>query len=63
MGYQWKEFSDLPTNNNDINVPYYVEQFIDCGIQFWKNRGSLVLIGENEPHNFQVNFIKKNNFS
>ena len=51
-----QEVPDLPSNNNDINAPYYVEQFIDCAIQFWKNGGSLVLMGENDPY-FQVNFF------
>ncbi len=55
-----QEVPDLPTNNGDVNAAYYVEQFVDCGIQFWKNGGSLVLMGENDPHNFQVNlFLKK----
>jgi len=55
-----QEVPDLPTNNGDVNAPYYVQQFVDCGIQFWKNGGSLVLMGENDPHNFQVNlFLKK----
>ena len=55
-----QEVPDLPTNNGDANAPYYVEQFVDCGIQFWKNGGSLVLMGENDPHNFQANlFLKK----
>jgi len=55
-----QEVPDLPTNNGDVNAAYYVEQFVDCGIQFWKNGGSLVLMGENVPHNFQVNlFLKK----
>ena len=55
-----QEVPDLPTNNGDVNAPYYVEQFVDCGIKFWKNGGSLVLMGENDPHNFQVNlFLKK----
>ena len=55
-----QEVPDLPTNNGDVNAPYYVEQFVDCAIKFWKNGGSLVLMGENDPHNFQVNlFIKK----
>jgi len=55
-----QEVPDLPSNNGDANAPYYVEQFVDCAIQFWKNGGSLVLMGENDPHNFQVNlFLKK----
>ena len=54
-----QEVPDLSSNNNNINAPYYVEQFIDCAIQFWKNGGSLVLMGENDPHNFQVNFFLK----
>ena len=55
-----QEVPDLPSNNGDINAPYYVEQFVDCAIQFWKNGGALVLMGENDPHNFQVNlFLKK----
>ena len=58
-----QEVPDLPSNNGDINDPYYVEQFVDCGIKFWKNGGSLVLMGENDPHNFQVNlFLKKLKF-
>ena len=40
-----------------------MEQFVDCAIQFWKNGGSLVLLGENDPYNFQVNlFLKKLKF-
>ena len=55
-----QEIRDLPSNNGDINGPYYVEQFVDCAIEFWKNGGSLVLMGENEPYNFQLNlFLKK----
>ena len=55
-----QEVADIPTNNGDIYAPYYVEQFVDCGIQFWRNGGSLVLLGENDPYNFQVNlFLKK----
>ena len=55
-----QEVPDLPGNNRDINAPYYVEQFVDCAIQFWKNGGSLVLMGENDPYNFQINlFLKK----
>ena len=58
-----QEVPDLPSNNGDINAPYYVEQFVDCAIQFWKNGGSLVLMGENDPYNFQVNlFLKKLQF-
>jgi len=58
-----QEVPDLPSNNGDINAAYYVEQFVDCAIQFWKNGGSLVLMGENDPHNFQVNlFLKKLTF-
>ena len=55
-----QEVPDLPSNNGDCDAPYYVEQFVDCAIQFWKNGGSLVLMGENDPHNFQVNlFLRK----
>ena len=55
-----QEIPDLPSNNGDVYAPYYVEQFVECAIQFWKNGGSLVLMGENDPHNFQVNlFLKK----
>ena len=54
---------DLPSNSGDINAPYYVEHFVDCAIQFWKNGGSLVLMGENDPYNFQVNlFLEKLTF-
>jgi len=39
---------------------YYVDEFVDCAIQFWQKGGSLVLMGENYIHNFQVNlFLKK----
>ena len=58
-------FPDLPDldKNADKNAPLYVEQFVDCAIQFWKNGGSLVLLGENDPYNFQVNlFLKKLKF-
>lgn len=44
-----QEVPDLPSNNGDINTPYYVEQFVDCAIQFWQKGGSLVLMGENDP--------------
>ena len=44
-----QEVPDLPSNNGDINAPYYVEQFVDCAIQFWQKGGSLVLMGENDP--------------
>ena len=55
-----QEIPDLPSNHGDCNAPYYVEQFVDCAIQFWQKGGSLVLMGENDPHNFQVNlFLKK----
>ena len=55
-----QEVPDLPSNNGDVKAPYYVEQFVECAIQFWKNGGSLVLMGENDPHNFQINlFLKK----
>ena len=41
----------------------YINQFVDCMIQFWKNGGSLVLMAENEPMTFQVNeFLKKVDF-
>ena len=54
-----QEVPDLPSNNGDVNGPYYVNQFVDCAIKFWKNGGSLVLMGENDPHNFQVNLFLK----
>lgn len=57
-----QKFPDLPDldKNEDKNAPLYVEQFVDCAIQFWKNGGSLVLLGENDPYNFQVNlFLEK----
>ncbi len=55
-----QEVPDLPSNNGDPKAPYYVDQFIDCIIQFWQKGGSLVLMGENDPHNFQVNlFLEK----
>ena len=55
-----QEVPDIPSNNGNPNAPYYVEQFVDCALEFWKNGGSLVLMGENDPHNFQVNlFLKK----
>jgi hypothetical protein len=54
-----QEVPDLPSNNRDVNAPYYVQQFVDCAIQFWKNGGSLVLMGKNDPYNFQVNLILK----
>ena len=55
-----KEVPDLPSNNGDINAPYYFNQFVDCSIKFWKIGGFLVLMGKNGPHNFQVNlFLKK----
>ena len=67
-----QEFPDLPklVNNNkaknkedEENDPYYVEQFVDCAIKFWNNGGSLFLMGENDPYNFQVNlFLKKLKF-
>ena len=55
-----REVPDLPSNNGDINAPYYVNQFVECAIQFWQNGGSLVLMGKNDPYNFQINlFLKK----
>ena len=54
-----QEVPDLPSNSGDINAPYYVEQFVDCAIQFWKKGGSLVLMAENDPYTFQVNLILK----
>ena len=59
-----QEIPDLPKSNNmDPNAPYYVGQFVDCAIEFWKNGGSLVLLAENDPHNFQANlFLKKLTF-
>ena len=55
-----QEIPDLPSNNGDDFAPYYVEQFVDCAIQFWKNEGSLVLMAENDPYTFQLNlFLKK----
>ena len=63
MGGQRRRNSDLPSNG-DVNAPYYVEQFFDCAIKFWKKCGSLVLLGEKAPYNFQVNlFLKKLVFS
>ncbi len=53
-----QEIPDLPKSNNmDPNAPYYVGQFADCAIEFWKNGGSLVLLAENDPHHFQANLI------
>ena len=58
-----QENKDLPTNGGDENDPYYVLQFVDCAIQFWKNGGSLFLMGENDPYNFQLNlFLEKIEF-
>ena len=63
-----QEFPDLPKLDNNKakskedkeNDPYYVESFVDCAIKFWNNGGSLFLMGENDPYNFQVNlFLKK----
>ena len=61
-----KEVPDLPRYKGDIksfskdeNDPYYVEQFAECAIKFWKNGGSLVLMAENDPYTFQVNLILK----
>ena len=55
-----REIDELPSDNNDQYAAYYVDQFIDCSLQFWKNGGSIVLLAENEPYNFQANlFLKK----
>ena len=55
-----REIPDLPTTNGDPYAPYYVDQFIDCSLLFWKNGGSIVLLAENDPYNFQANlFLKK----
>ena len=55
-----REIDELPSDNNDQYAAYYVDQFIDCSLQFWKNGGSIVLLAENDPYNFQANlFLKK----
>ena len=55
-----QEVPYLSINNNEINAPYYNQQFIDYAIQFLKKLLCLVLMGENDPHNFQINlFLKK----
>ena len=56
-----REINDMPSGKKDAAC--YINQFIDCMIQFWKNGGSLVLMAENEPMTFQVNqFLKKAEF-
>ena len=56
-----REINDMPSGKKDSAC--YINQFIDCMIQFWKNGGSLVLMAENEPMTFQVNeFLKKADF-
>ena len=55
-----REIDELPSDNNDPYAACYVDQFIDCSIQFWNNGGSIVLLAENDPYNFQANlFLKK----
>ena len=54
-----REIDELPTNNNDLHAASYVDQFISCSIQFWKNGGSIVLLAENEPYTFQANLFLK----
>ena len=56
-----RKVNDMPSGKKD--KVYYINQFVDCMIQFWKNGGSLVLMSENEHMTFQVNqFLKKVNF-
>ena len=56
-----REVNDMPSGKKDAAC--YINQFVDCMIQFWKNGGSLVLMAENEPMTFQVNqFLKKEDF-
>ena len=56
-----REVNDMPSGKKDAAC--YINQFVDCMIQFWKNGGSLVLMAENEPMTFQVNqFLKKADF-
>ena len=55
-----REIDELPGINFDKYAAYYVDQFIECSIQFWRNGGSIVLLAENDPYNFQANlFLKK----
>ena len=55
-----REIDELPSYNNDKYAACYVDQFIDCSIQFWNKGGSIVLLAENDPYNFQANlFLKK----
>jgi hypothetical protein len=56
-----REVNDMPSGKKDAAC--YINQFVDCMIQFWKNGGSLVLMAENEPMTFQVNqFLLKADF-
>lgn len=58
-----EEIHDLKSKNGDISAHYYAEQLVDYVLQFWKNGGSLVLMGEKDPYNFQLNlFLKKLEF-
>ena len=55
-----REIEDLPSDKGDRYAACYVEQFIDCSLAFWKNGGSIFLMAENDPYNFQANlFLKK----
>jgi hypothetical protein len=55
-----REIEDLPSDKGDRYAACYVEQFIDCSLSFWKNGGSIFLMAENDPYNFQANlFLKK----
>ena len=38
-----REIDELPSDNNDKYAACYVDQFIDCSIQFWNKEGSIVL--------------------
>ena len=56
-----REVNDMPSGKKDAAC--FIEQFIECIIQFWRNGGSLFLMAENEPMIFQVNeFLKKAEF-
>ena len=40
------EVKDMPSWKKDATC--YINQFVDCMVQFWKNGGSVVLMAENE---------------
>ena len=52
-----REIDELPSDKGDRYAACYVEQFINCSLIFWKNGGSIFLMAENDPYNFQANLF------